>query len=245
MRCWFCVSAALVTIGVAVALISRMSPRSLQQAGARPEGGYVAECCAVIMKEHNEWRHHYLAANVLLAAADRVSNPLSQYMFSLACDHVQAGSALSRSINRRVFELWERTGHCAFADIRSKDIPWRARDIAIRYQEYAKENARDDLRLRREMVSNIELMTTEYWWPALAVIQRCVEIQNPIDVAGELRCVGLLSDGVAVTHRLRQWWEEHDGSLRWDSDQRCFRRPDGGRLALPFVSADLSVSPFP
>lgn len=159
-------------------------------------------------------------------------------------DSLKRSTVIAFDIQRSIFALWELTGHCAFADIPCRELVKKALVISNRYRKFIRRQS--DLpylqMLRQSLEDNVELVRTEYCWPAVFVIQRYVWFESPVIISGIPRCVKFTPQARNAAYQaMKGWLKENRRSLVWNPVLESFARYGILPFSLPDPVAETIV----
>ncbi|MBN1346575.1 MAG: hypothetical protein JXQ73_28050 [Phycisphaerae bacterium] len=138
-------------------------------------------------------------------------------------------STLERMIRRDMFAVWELSGRCEFTEVPKVLLAKTGAGIVTRYREFLERNSTRPLKdvYREGIEQAIELTNTEYWEPALEVIQTWVLLEGSLVSSA---CFGCPFAPKAIRARMhsemKAWWKDIAPRLVWEASLRKFTYPD-------------------
>jgi len=139
--------------------------------------------------------------------------------------------SLPYTIRDGLYELWDLTGHCEFADIPSDQLVRRAAEVTGRYRRLLKtfgDRPVTEVYLKG-LDQTVELLQTDYCLPALNVIQEKIAFAARVGHPRRSSRLPPPKPGREVIYReMKTWFAENRSSLVWDPSHQAFvrnRRP--------------------
>jgi hypothetical protein len=131
----------------------------------------------------------------------------------------------AEELRAQFFNLWSVTRHCAFSDIPCDDLVARAREVLDRYRHYIgmTERLSPEQRMRAGLEEDVDLLASEYWYPALVMMQEIVSFHQFIGISGDYECRNIAPARRAELRRLMtQWVKDNEKRVVFDAAQQRF-----------------------
>lgn len=188
-------------------------------------------------------RHHLMWSQ---SNVDENQEDILSVVASHSSDQLLEKVEAAHQTEVNIYRLWNITTHCLFQEVPPGLIVQDAETIFSRYDELRqKQGIKTDEKMALSGIEeNIELLKTEYCWPALAVIQNHIWFETPISVAGELRQIDVDEmRRIELYNEMKTWFLNNKDNLYWDPALRKFTQMPRHRKTSPF-SHPIRWDPF-
>jgi hypothetical protein len=153
-------------------------------------------------------------------------------------------ASAERMVRFLLWQLWRKTGYCAFGDTPPEQLLQTMPRTIDRYTKFldAKRQLPLSTVLRGEIESNIDLLNGHYWWYALNVLTSTIVfdrfVTRSIHGILELPSMGA-ADRAAIHDAMQKWYAVNRDKMRWNGSLNSFvDAGDGLALTMPATLFD-------